>query len=87
MFWRVSFLEEFAGRIMGENTMTGGFALTPVKKLNGARFRTPPVVDCGNEGDRTGHDGSHHELVGVLRSGGRWIHDHLLSSMPKPGDS
>jgi hypothetical protein len=28
-------------RIMGEKQITGGFALTAVKKLNGARFGMP----------------------------------------------
>jgi len=28
-------------RIIGEKQMTGGLALTPVKKLNGARFKMP----------------------------------------------
>src|SRR5262245_2250970 len=41
MLFKVSFLFPSLPRIIGEKQTTGGLALTPVKKLNGARFRMP----------------------------------------------
>ena len=41
MFTSVSFLGRSPPRIMGQKQITGGFALMTVKKLKGARLRTP----------------------------------------------
>jgi hypothetical protein len=41
--FNVSFVEPF-GRTIGQKQITGGFALAPVKKLNGARFETPAAL-------------------------------------------
>ena len=41
MLISVSFRDPSAPLIIGEKQTTGGFALTAVKKLKGARLRTP----------------------------------------------
>src|SRR5438045_2477497 len=45
MFRSVSFCSPSLPRTIGEKQITGGFALTAVKKLKGARFRMPPLLN------------------------------------------
>src|ERR1051325_8609651 len=45
IFTSVSFLGRSPPRIMGQKQITGGFALITVKKLKGARLRTPCALN------------------------------------------
>ena len=54
---------------MGEKQITGGFALMAVKKLNGARLRTPALLRVETNAMGRGTIDANQQLVDVLIAG------------------
>ncbi len=69
---------------MGEKQITGGLALMPVKKLNGARLRMPSALNGRDECDRPRHDGADHELVDVAGIALGGVDDHFRETGSSP---
>ena len=56
---------------MGEKQITGGLALMPVKKLNGARLRMPSALIVETKAIGRGTITADHQLVDVADSRAR----------------
>src|SRR5690242_5279848 len=81
----VSFLGRSPPRIMGQKQITGGFALITVKKLNGARLRTPSglSVDTNAIGrGRTAPESSRYTSNGSLPAGSMIMDFAIIAAGP-----
>src|SRR4029077_19556016 len=85
MFINVSFLGRSPPRIMGQKQITGGFALMTVKKLTGARLRTPFAVSVETNAigrGRTEPDSSRYTSNGSLVAGSMIMDFAIITAGP-----